>query len=179
MQQALNEERIRQSEQLQILLAQQREKNRVLEEQRLQELAQHKEIAALTPTYGKCYCPPRRRTRGAPPKPRLRPRADLWYAQVIKHRRRGRIIAVRTGVVFGDPTVVTTRLAQSPVSQAINTRFVERDNLTQRPQHRRLTRRTNGFSKDITWLEKQLWLSLAYYHLIWPHASLRTPLAGS
>jgi F-type H+-transporting ATPase subunit b len=48
LQQALNEERARQSEQLQILLAQQREKNRMLEEQHLQELAQHKEIAALT-----------------------------------------------------------------------------------------------------------------------------------
>lgn len=48
LQQALNEERIRQSEQLQTLLAQQREKNRVLEERQLQELAQHKEIAALT-----------------------------------------------------------------------------------------------------------------------------------
>jgi len=45
---------------------------------------------------------------------RLRPRADLLYAQVIKQRRRGRVIAVRTQVVFGDPAVVTARLAQSP-----------------------------------------------------------------
>jgi IS1 family transposase/transposase-like protein len=131
---------------------------------------------ALLTTYGEWYRPPRRGTRGAHPKPRLRPRVDLLYAQVIKHRRRGRVIAVRTCVVFGEPTVVTARLAQSPVSKMINTRFVERDNLTQRQQNRRLTRRTNGFSKDITWLEKQLWLSLAYYHLILPHASLRTPL---
>lgn len=131
---------------------------------------------ALLTTYGEWYCPPRRGTRGAHPKPRLRPRADLWYAPVIKQRRRGRVIAVRTQVVFGDPAVVTARLAQSPVSNTINTRFVERDNLTQRQQNRRLTRRTNGFSKDITWLEKQLWLSLAYYPLILPHARLRTPL---
>ena len=131
---------------------------------------------ALLTAYGEWYCPPRRGTRGPHPNPRLRPRADLLYAQVIKHRRRGRVIAARTGVVFGDPAIVTARLAQSPVSQTINTRFVERDNLTQRQQNRRLTRRTNGFSKDITWLEKQLWLSLAYYPLILPHASLRTPL---
>jgi len=70
---------------------------------------------------------------------------------------------------------VTTRLAQSPVSQTPNTSFVERDKLTQRQQNRRLTRRTHGFSKDLTWFEKQWWLSLAYYHLILPHASLRTP----
>jgi len=51
----------------------------------------------------------------------------------------GRVIPVRTQVVFGAPAVVTARLAQSPVSKTINTSFVERDNLTQRQQNRRLT----------------------------------------
>ena len=58
----------------------------------------------------------------------------------------------------------------------VNTSFVERDNLTQRQCNRRLTRRTNGFSKELTWFEKQLWLSLAYYHLTLPHHSLRQEL---
>jgi hypothetical protein len=31
-------------------------------------------------------------------------------------------------------------------------------------------------SKDLTWFEKQLWLSLAYYHLVLPHQSLRERL---
>jgi hypothetical protein len=30
-----------------------------------------------------------------------------------------------------------------------------------------------SFSKDLTWLEKHLWLSLAYYHFVLPHESLR------
>jgi hypothetical protein len=128
---------------------------------------------ARVTTYGEGYCPPRRGTRGAHPNPRRRPRPELLYAHVSKPRRRGRIIAVRTGVVFGDPPVGTARRAQAPVRQTINTSGVARDNRTQRQQQRRLTRRTNGFSNDITWLEKQVWLSLAYYHLIWPHASLR------
>jgi hypothetical protein len=62
------------------------------------------------------------------------------------------------------------------LSSTVNTSFVERDNLTQRQSNRRLTRRTNGFSKDLTWFEKQLWLSLAYYHLVLPHQSLRERL---
>jgi hypothetical protein len=101
----------------------------------------------------------------------------LLYAQVIQQRTGGRITAVYTNVVIGDRAAVAARLAQSPVSHTLNTSFVERDNLTQRQQNRRLTRRTNGFSKDLTWFEKQLWLSLAYYHLVLPHASLRTPLS--
>ncbi|MBK8754265.1 MAG: hypothetical protein IPL99_22675 [Candidatus Competibacteraceae bacterium] len=99
----------------------------------------------------------------------------MLYAQVIKQRTGGRITAISTHVVFGDPAVVAARLAQSPVSQTINTSFVERDNLTQRQQNRRLTRRTNGFSKALSGFEKQLWLSLAYYPFVLPHDSLRHP----
>jgi hypothetical protein len=69
-------------------------------------------------------------------------------------------------------------VAQSPVSQTINTRFGERNNLTPRQQNHRLTRRTNGFSKDPTWLEKQLWVSLAYSPLILPHVRWRAPLSA-
>lgn len=29
-----------------------------------------------------------------------------------------------------------------------------------------------SFSKDLTWLEKHLWLSLAYYHSVLPHGGL-------
>ena len=80
-------------------------------------------------------------------------------------------------VVFGDAQTVAAYLQTSPVSKVINTRFVERDNLTQRQSNQRLTRGTTGFSKDIQWFEKQLWVSLAYYHLILPHHSLRKPLS--
>jgi hypothetical protein len=45
-----------------------------------------------------------------------------------------------------------------------------------RQHNRRLTRKTNAFSKELPWLEKQLWLSLAYTHLVLPHDSLRQAL---
>jgi IS1 family transposase len=132
---------------------------------------------ALLTAYGEWYQPQRRGSRGPQPKPRRRPRPELHYAQVIKIRRRGHVVQVKTHVVFGDAQTVAACLQTSPVSKAINTSFVERDNLTQRQSNRRLTRRTTGFSKEIEWFEKQLWVSLAYYHLVLPHHSLRQPLA--
>jgi hypothetical protein len=62
-----------------------------------------------------------------------------------------------------------------PTSATINTSFVERHNLTQRQSNRRFTRRTNGFSKDLAWFERQLWLSLAYYHLAQKHSGIESP----
>ena len=97
------------------------------------------------------------------------PADDLLYAQAVKVRENGRIIKVDTKVIFGKPEAIAEKLANSLVSDTINTSFVERDNLTQRQSNRRLTRRTNGFSKEIIWFEKQLWLSMAYYHFVLPH----------
>lgn len=128
---------------------------------------------ALLHTYGTWVQPQRQGNRGRFPNPRRVPVADLLYAQVVKVRDGSRVIEVKTKPVFGTPEAIATQLANSPVSEMVNTSFVERDNLTQRQSNRRLTRRTNGFSKEIAWFEKQLWLSTAYYHLVLPHRSLR------
>ena len=131
---------------------------------------------ALLHAYGAWYRPQRQGSRGRYPKLRRKPLPSLLYAQVVKKRRKGRVVEVNTKAVFGDSDAIAAILADSPVSRTINTSFVERDNLTQRQSNRRLTRRTNGFSKEITWFEKQLWVSLAYYHLVLPHHSLRQRL---
>jgi IS1 family transposase/transposase-like protein len=132
--------------------------------------------SALLHAYGTWHHPQRQGNRGRYPKPRRVPSPELLYAQVVKVRERGRVVDIRSKVVFGDSDAVEAKLAQSCVSSTINTSFVERDNLTQRQMNRRLTRRTNGFSKELTWFEKQLWLSIAYYHLVLPHRSLRQEL---
>jgi IS1 family transposase/transposase-like protein len=131
---------------------------------------------ALLHTYGVWVQPERKGDRGRYPQPRLVPTTELLYAQVVKVREHGRVTEVKTQVVFGKPEAIADKLAHSSVSDTINTSFVERDNLTQRQSNRRLTRRTNGFSKEIIWFEKQLWLSMAYYHFVLPHHSLRQPL---
>jgi IS1 family transposase/transposase-like protein len=131
---------------------------------------------ALLHVYGEWYQPQRNGNRGRYPERRVRAPLDLLYAQVVKQRERGTVIAVTTKAVFGDMEAISARLANSPVSTSVNTSFVERDNFTLRQQNRRLTRKTSGFSKELPWLEKQLWLSLAYYHLVLPHDSLRQRL---
>lgn len=133
---------------------------------------------ALLRAYGHWVQPERRGQRGRFPHPRRVAAADLLYAQVVKIRTNGHVTEVKTKVVFGTPESVAVHLAASAASRTINTSFVERDNLSQRQHNRRLARKTNAFSKDITWLEKQLWLSTAYYHFVLPHLSLRQPLAS-
>ena len=69
--------------------------------------------------------------------------------------------------------MMAEQLTFLPPSATMKTSYVERHTLTQRQSNRRLTRRTHGFSKDLSWCERQLWLSLAYYHLALPHRRLR------
>ncbi len=126
---------------------------------------------ALLHTYGVWVQPERKGDRGRYPQPRLVPTTDLLYAQVVKVREHGRVTEVKTNVVFGKPEAIADTLAHASVSETINTSFVERDHVTQRQSNRRLTRRTNGFSKELIWFEKQRWLSMAYSHFVLPHHS--------
>jgi IS1 family transposase len=132
---------------------------------------------ALLEVYGQWYQPARNGSRGCFPKRTLVAPPDLVYAQVVKRRERGQVVQVTHKVVFGSAEAMQTCLETSAASSTINTSFVERDNLTLRQQNRRLTRKTNGFSKELGWLERHLWLTLAYYHFVLPHASLRSKLA--
>jgi IS1 family transposase/transposase-like protein len=131
---------------------------------------------ALLHAYGQWYQPLRQGKRGPHPHRRRVPHPDLLYAQVVKQREKGQVVAVSGKVVFGEHELLDRHLTSSSVSTTINTSFVERENLTLRQQNRRLTRKTNGYSKELGWLEKHLWLSLAYYHLVLPHESLRVRL---
>jgi hypothetical protein len=79
-------------------------------------------------------------------------------------------------MIWGSADEMNPRWAASTTSTMINTSFVERDNRAWREHHRRLTRKTMGFSNELPWMEKQWWRSLAYYPLCLPHISLREEL---
>jgi hypothetical protein len=129
---------------------------------------------ALLRTYGiREDIPKGPRKRGRPKKPKLKPPPELRYAQVVKHRRKGRVVSITTKVIFGKEEEVKRLLESSPVSKCVNISFIERNNLTLRQHSRRLGRKTNGFSKDISKLEAQLYLALGYYHFVKEHLGLR------
>lgn len=128
---------------------------------------------AILKSFGCWVQPVRKGSRGPWPKPRLVPPPELLYAQVVKHRRQGRVVNVTEKVVFGTAAMLQAYLDSSPVSQHLNTAFVERQNGTMRQQNRRFTRKTLGFSKKDYWLERQLHLSLGYYHFCWAHGGLQ------
>ena len=70
----------------------------------------------------------RKGSRGRFPNPKRIPPEDLLYAQVVKHRRKGRVVKVTHKVIFGTHQALAEYLEHSPVSSHINTAFVERQN---------------------------------------------------
>lgn len=135
---------------------------------------------ALLETYGIVQEAPRQTgKRGRPHKAKLIPPPELRYAQVVKHRKKGRVVSIETAIIFGNHEEVKKRLEISPVSKNINTAFVERNNLTMRQSSRRLTRGGNGFSKELHKLESQLYLASGYYHFVKTHLGLRQRVLDS
>ena len=127
---------------------------------------------ALLQVYGELVQPPRKPGPGRPPKPRFVPPDNLCYVQVVKKYKKYRVVKVDRKIVFGDPEKVDRILGSSTVSSKINTSYVERGNNTLRHTDSRCTRKTLRFSKCKRNHERQLVLSLAYYHLCRPHGSL-------
>lgn len=105
---------------------------------------------ALLHVYGQWVPLARNGNRGRFPAPRRVPPPDWLDAQVVKHRRRGHVVGVTTKAIVGQPDAIAVRLAALPTSTTINTSSVERENLTWRQHNRRLTRKTNGLSQEVT-----------------------------
>jgi len=127
---------------------------------------------ALLKVYGVAFLPPRKPGPGRPPKPKLVPPEDLLYVQVVKKYKRNRVSDISRRIVFGDPCRVGEVLQQSPVSQTINTSYVERYNGTVRHMDARCARKTYRYSKCSRNHLRQLELSLASYHFCRPHRTL-------
>jgi IS1 family transposase len=132
-------------------------------------------MTALLTHYGHWVQPPRRQGKGPRPKPRWMPLPQLLYAQVVKTRRRRRLVDIQHRVVFG--TLMAIEHGLAPLGWQINTAFVERINLTIRQHVAAVGRRVTTLCKGEDGLRQQLALYQVYYNMCLPHASLRQPLA--
>jgi IS1 family transposase/transposase-like protein len=132
---------------------------------------------ALLTHFGQWVETQRQHTRGRPPKPRWLPIPDLLYAQVVKQRERGRVVAVTKRSIFGSPEAIEKVLQGSGSSKVINTAFIERLNLTIREHVAALGRKVQDLAKTISGLRSQLSLAQTYHNFCLSHSSLRVPLS--
>ena len=129
---------------------------------------------ALVTHFGHWVAVPRRFKRGRCPAPRWEPLPELQYAQVVKHRVGGRIVAVTQHVVFGSAQTIATLLRRT--AHTVNTAFIERVNLTLRMHLPALGRKVLSFAKTCTGPAQQVSLGRTYYNFCLPHRTLRLPL---
>ena len=128
---------------------------------------------AILKVYGEEYQPRRRGQRGRRPAPRKRIPKRLRYATVHKTREKNRVVGVEPRVVYGTVTAIVAALAQSMVSDSVNTVFVERHNGTDRNRNARKARKTYCFSKDWEVHEAVSRFVLYSYNFCWPVRTLR------
>jgi len=97
---------------------------------------------ALLAAYGQGVVPPRTGKPGRPQAPYKVAPPELQYATVHKTREKGRVVKGNFRVVFGSALAVLAALAQSLVSKALNTAFIERHNGTDRNRNARKVRKS-------------------------------------
>lgn len=128
---------------------------------------------AILEAYGQKITPPRTGKRGRPRSPYYVAPADLRYASVHKTRDHGWVVKVDYRIIFGQADEVRQALSRSPVSNQINTAFVERHNGTDRHRNARKARKTYRFSKDPDVHDAATYFSMYSYNFCWPVRTLR------
>jgi len=130
---------------------------------------------AFLNAYGEWVIPER---TGKPGRPReaYQTEPDMQYATVKKQRKQGRVVSIGIEQIYGTEDGLKTALESSPVSNTINTSFVERQNGTDRHLNARKARKTLEFSKDNDYHKCHSWFCASYYNFCWDHRSLRVEI---
>ena len=128
--------------------------------------------AALMEQFSHLEDQPKTGKRGRPKKPKVVIDPELQYATIHKTRENGKVVKVQRNIIFGDPETIEQTLQASKASNAINTSFIERSNLTLRNHNRKLSRKTLCFAKQKQALEAQTNIVITYYNFSLPHRGL-------
>ncbi len=95
------------------------------------------------------------------------------YAQVMKKRRKDRVIHVDRNLIVGTRDQLEETLFNSEDSSTINTSFIERHNLTIRQGSSYLCRKTACHSREQERLDENMFLLMCYYNFIRSHMALK------
>ncbi len=133
---------------------------------------------SLLKTYGEDFQPARNGTTGRMPDLKKRPPEGMVYVTVDKTRRNGKVVDVKTTLVFGTEEQLANALENSPVSSHVNTAFVERQNGTARHFNPRKQRKTYSFSKQLLEHLAMTWLAVFCYNFCSPNRALRKLVPG-
>jgi len=95
------------------------------------------------------------------------------YGQLIKTRRKDRVVKVERTLVAGEQSDLANVLERSEDSSTINTCFIERLNLSIRQGVAHLGRRVACHARSVKRLAGQLEISRLFYNFIRPHSALR------
>jgi hypothetical protein len=105
--------------------------------------------------------------------------AEFIYGQVMKVQRRRRLIKVELQMLWGEWSLLRSRLKAAGLTGRLNTAFIERLNLTLRQGVALLTRRTWGTAQHMSELAWHVEWWRLYYHFARYHEALRTTLPTS
>jgi len=95
------------------------------------------------------------------------------YGQVIKTRRKNKVIRVDQKLIIGSQQRLDNALERSEDSSTLNTSFVERHNLTIRRGSAYLHRLTPSHARSPEYLKDHLELLQCHYNFIRPHSALK------
>ena len=126
-------------------------------------------LSALIECYHTLKVFPPTGKRGHPKNPVKEALADLVYAQIVKHKERGRLKTLSERVLCG-----AARLKALGLS--ISTSLIERLNLTLRHALAPLARKCWSFCKDRKQMRRRVLFYQVFYNFARPHQSLRLPL---
>ena len=128
---------------------------------------------AILEVYGEEVTPPHTGRPGRPKAAYKVAPLALKYVTVHKTRKKGRVVKVSIKVIFGAVVAVMLALAQSLVSKAINTSFVDRQHGTDRNRNARKARRSYCFSKQWEVHEAVTYFTMYSYNFCWVVRTLR------
>ncbi len=118
---------------------------------------------ALLGAFGEEVTPARTGKPGRPAGPRVEAPEEMCYGRVKKQKRQGRVVGVKTEVVFGE----------LPEGETISTAYLERHNGTDRHRNARKGRKTYRFSKDWEIHEAMTCFTMYSYNFCWAVRTLR------